>query len=70
MDQYGSLSTLATYMTKLKVSLAKAKECWKKAYEGVAEACHEFETNQKVLQQKKDDQINALKGLGEEVAIA
>lgn len=70
VDWYNYLSILAGQIKKLTVSLVDVEESRKKVYEEVAEACRAFEAGQKVLQQKKDDRINALKGIEKELAVA
>lgn len=50
---------------KLMASLPDVEECRKNAFEKVTEAYRAFETDQKILQQKKDDQINILRSLEE-----
>lgn len=55
---------------RLKTSLAYGEKCWNKAYGDAEKACWVFGADQKVLLHMKDDQINALKGLEEEVAAA
>lgn len=62
---YGRSSTLAAQIKKLMASLPDVEECRKNASEKVTEAYRASETDQKILQQKKDDQINILKSLEE-----
>lgn len=67
---YNCLPTLDGQIKKVAVSLVDVEESWKKVSEEVAKACRAFEAGQKVIQQKKDDRINALKGIEEELVVA
>lgn len=69
-DQYNVPSTFVAQITKQKASLEKGDKHWKKASEDATEVCQAFEVDQNVLQHKKDDQTNILKGLEEEVVAA
>lgn len=70
VDRYGSPPSLVARIMKLKAYLAEGEKFWKKLFEDVAEACRAFEGDQIILQQKKDDQINSLKSLDDEVVDA
>lgn len=67
VDRFHSPSSLDAHIMKLKASFSEGEKCWNKASEDVTEACRAFEADQTVLQQNKDDQINSLKSLEEEV---
>lgn len=70
VDRYDRPSILVSQIIKLTTFLADAEECQKKASKEVAQACRAFEADRKVLQQKKDELINVLRGLEEEVDVA
>ncbi|CAI8594338.1 unnamed protein product [Vicia faba] len=62
LDWYGLPSTLGAQIMRLKAYLDKREKCWNKASKDATQVCRAFEADQKDLQQKKDDQISALKG--------
>lgn len=70
VDRYSLSSTLTAQVTRSKISLAEGEERWKKVSKEVIESCRAFKADRKVLCRKKDDQINALKDLEEEVVVA
>lgn len=61
---------MATQIKTLKDSFSKGEKSYKKAFEDASEECWAFEEDWKVIQQKKDDLVNHLRGMYEEVVVA
>lgn len=70
MDRYGRLSALAAQIENFKASFADGEKRCKKLFEDVSETFRAFKLDQKVLQQRKDEHVRALKGIKEEVVSA
>lgn len=62
---YNSPSVLAAQIVELNAYFAEGEKHWNKSFEDAAQACRDFEADQKALMQKEDDQDKVLKGLEE-----